>query len=66
MSIIIILFVNNFQPHLINDDEFDFLIACTEKENKIQIFKGEEEEEELEHDKGVTSLIHNVKWTICK
>ncbi len=35
---------------------FDCLIACSQKENKIKIFKGEEEEEELEHEH-VTSLI---------
>ena len=39
MSLIIIRFVKHFQPHLINDNEFDFLIACTEKENKIKKYK---------------------------
>jgi len=39
----------------INDKGFDFLIACSQKENKIKIFKGEEEEE-LEH-KDVVRLI---------
>jgi hypothetical protein len=42
----------------INYKGFDLLISCCEKENKIKIFKGEEqeEEEELEHE-GVLSLI---------
>jgi hypothetical protein len=40
----------------INDNGFDCLIACCEYENKIKIFKGEGEEEELEH-YGVGSLI---------
>jgi hypothetical protein len=42
----------------INKNGFDFLISCCKSENKIKIFKGEEqkEEEELEH-KGVYSLI---------
>ena len=32
-----------------NDNGFNYLIACSHKENKIVIYKGEEEEEELEH-----------------
>jgi hypothetical protein len=37
----------------LNDNEFDCLISCSFKENKIKIFKGEEEEEEeeLEHER---------------
>jgi hypothetical protein len=40
----------------LNDNEFNFLISCSPKENKIKIFKEEEEEEELEHE-DVRSLI---------
>ena len=40
----------------INDKGFDCLISCCHDENKIKIFKGEEEEEELEH-VGVERLI---------
>ena len=42
----------------INDHGFDFLIACSYDENKIVIYKGEEEEEkeELEHER-VSELI---------
>ena len=42
----------------LNDKGFDLLIACSKEENKIKIFKGEEQEkeEELEHEK-VRSLI---------
>jgi hypothetical protein len=40
----------------LNDNEFNFLIACSFKENKIVIFIGEEEGVELEH-KDVWRLI---------
>jgi hypothetical protein len=45
-----------FDLIFINDNgQFDFLISCCQDENKIKIFKGEEEEEEekeeLEHEK---------------
>ncbi len=40
----------------INDNGFNCLISCSLQENKIKIFKGEEEEEVLEH-KGVRSLV---------
>jgi len=36
--------------------QFDFLVSCCEYQNKIKIFKGEEEKEELEH-KGAERLI---------
>ncbi len=52
-----------FNDHIIhdliflNDNGFDFLIACSLSNHKIKIFKGEEEkEEELEHS-GAMSLI---------
>jgi hypothetical protein len=41
----------------LNDYEFNFLVACSHKENKIVVYKNKEEEkEELEH-KEVTRLI---------
>jgi hypothetical protein len=41
----------------INDNGFDCLIACSQSENKIKIFKGEKEEEEVLEHKGVWRLI---------
>jgi len=44
---------NNYVYDLIfiNDNRFNFLVACCFDENKIKIFKGEGGEEELEHER---------------
>jgi hypothetical protein len=41
----------------INDNEFNFLISCSYPENKIVIYKGEEEEKEEEEHEEVRTLI---------